>query len=75
MIRKGMWCVDEDGRVGIAAEISALGEAEFHLVDEEGATTLVVTVSASSLVQARYREIPEPRRAIGRHAFAALGYE
>lgn len=75
MIRKGMWVVDGDGRVGIANAIGADGMAELHLVDDAGMTTLVLQVPIDSLVQARYREIPEPRRTVSRERFAELGYE
>ena len=86
MIRKGMWCVDQDGRVGIANRIgpdegdplrgvpALADEAEFHVVDDAGATSLVAVVPLDALVQARYREIPEPRRTLSREQFAALGY-
>jgi hypothetical protein len=74
MIRKGMWVVDQDGAIGIAHQISAEGQVEFHKVDAAGCTQLVVLVPIDSLVQARYREIPEPRRTLTREQFAARGY-
>lgn len=86
MIRKGMWCVDGEGRVGIINALAVgvaeteSGErvpelrAEFHLVNAKGETVQTVVVPAAGLVQARYREIPEPRRKLAKERFAALGY-
>lgn len=89
MIRKGMWCVDAKGKVGI---VNALGvtitrmEAgamvkefdpslvEFHLIDKAGVTVKVEPRAATELIQARLREIPESRRTLSREQFAALGY-
>lgn len=76
-ITQGMWCKDEDGRVGIAQLDDVHGkdgkpvfdaqgfktkESTFHLVDANGNTTLVVWRAWDGLVQATYNDIPEPRR-------------
>jgi len=72
-LRKGMWVVADDGQVGI---INAMrdGKAEFHRVGAEGLTEIVLLLDPSTLVQARYREIPESRRP-RREVAAALGYQ
>lgn len=74
MIRKGMWVVNDQGEVGIANAIAADGTVEFHKVDGDGYTEIVQLVPVVTLVQARYREIPEPRRTLTREEFAARGY-
>lgn len=76
-ITQGMWCKDEDGRLGIAqlddvhgkdgkpvldANGAKTKEPTFHLVDGSGNTTMVVYRSWEGLVQAAYNDIPEPRR-------------
>lgn len=74
MIRKGMWVVNDQGEVGIANAIAADGTVEFHKVAGDGFTEIVLPIHVNSLVQARYREIPESRRTISREEFAARGY-
>ncbi len=57
--RNNMWVVTDKG-VGIVFQI---GEPTLvHLVDENGHTVNSVTVPFNSLRQARYAEIPAPRR-------------
>lgn len=88
-IRKGMWCVDEEGRVGIACmddvfekngqvqrkpDGSKVQEPTFHVCDEQGATTLVTYRPWDGLTQAKYEEIPAARRPESRDAAARLGY-
>lgn len=74
MIRKGMWCVDSEGRIGIVNALAGDGSAEFHHVEPNGTTSLAVVVDQTELVQARYREIPESRRKLTQEQFVALGY-
>lgn len=76
-IDKGMWCKDEDGRLGIAhtddvfgkdgkvllnADGSKKQEPTFHIVNDRGETTLTAYRSWGGLTQCTYNEIPEPRR-------------
>lgn len=81
-LRRGMWMTDEKGRVGIVNRIGPdsrekpeleAGEVEFHLVAEDGTTSLITFRAAEGLMQARLREIPEPRRP-GKKFAAKLGY-
>ena len=74
MIRKGMWVVTADGKVGIARERLEDGRIEFHHVNDEGETILVYPVLEAELVQARYREIPQARRTLSKEHCAELGY-
>jgi hypothetical protein len=74
-IRKGMWVVTSNGKVGIANAFLADGRVEFHEVNDDGETVLVYPVQLDTLVQARYREIPQPRRTLSKERFAALGYQ
>ena len=74
MIRRGMWCVTQDGKVGIANAIAPGGAVEFHQVDERGLTELIYPVDDATLVQARLREIPKARQNLSKKQFAALGY-
>ena len=74
MIRKGMWVVNDQGEIGIANAVAPDGTVEFHKVAPDGFTELAVMVHISALVQARFREIPEPRRTLTKEQFAALGY-
>lgn len=72
-IRKGMW-VKYKGKIGIVNAIDDAA-AELHLVDEQGLTKLVIPrVVIESLKQAKYSDIPEPRRPTAEHA-RRLGYE
>lgn len=75
MIRKGMWVVNDQGEVGIAHQIAADGSVEFHKVGVDGFTEMVLLLPIGELVQARYREIPAPRRTLTREQFAARGYD
>lgn len=71
-IRKGMW-VKYKNKLGIVAA-KDLTAAELHLVDEHGATKFVIPrVAIESLKQAKYSDIPEPRRPTAEHA-RRLGY-
>lgn len=89
-ICKGMWCLDEEGRLGLAAKDDVHGkdgkvvmapnggrvqEETFHLVDEAGNTTLVVYRGWAGLTQAPFNSIP-PGRIEGqtRDDLAKLGY-
>lgn len=90
-ITKGMWCLDEDGRVGIASmddEFEKNGQPKrdgrgmklqvptFHVAGEDGTTSLVVYRTWDGLTQATYARIPESRRkGLTRDDFARLGYQ
>jgi hypothetical protein len=87
-IRKGMWCLDEDGSIGIAHEDVTFGkdgnklldakgqpimEPTFHHVNEDGTTRLVEYRSWDGLRQALRVDIPASRRPDGEQA-VRLGY-
>lgn len=79
-VKNGMWVVsvvNGTKRVGIINDIGEDGPGfcRLNLVDESGLTTARLTKEPlQGLVQAKYEDIPEPRRAISREEFAALGY-
>lgn len=64
-ICNGMWVAAEingERRIGIAQEVNDLN-AEMHLVDDDGTTSLVLKgVPVIELAQAKHNDIPEPRR-------------
>lgn len=61
-LRKGMWVVLDDDRVGILVSFLDFGTSEVHLVNGEGETILVVQKPTSELRQAAFTDIPESRR-------------
>lgn len=61
-IRKGMWARLPDGRVGIVAGFVDAATADFHLVDEHGATAACVRPPLADLRIAAWADIPSPRR-------------
>lgn len=87
-ITNGMWVVsviNSTRRVGIITDIAPphLDEkgtpvpalCRLNLVNEEGLTTArIPNEPLDGLVQAKYDEIPAPRRELSREAFAKLGY-
>ena len=84
-IEKGMWAVDSEGRVGVVFQADRkddkLGKVrwmEFHLVDDSGATIMVLgseraPYPVTTLRQASLAEIPGARRPVA-EAGARLGY-
>jgi hypothetical protein len=85
-LRNGMWVVDDVNRVGVVFRlgpvkgnlergITALerDEAEVHYADSNGVTITIAPVKLENLCQARWREIPEPRRPDRKRA-ELLGY-
>jgi hypothetical protein len=79
-IVNGMWVVsvvNGTKRVGIITDIGVDGPGfcRLNLLDESGATTARLTKEPlEGLVQAKYADIPEPRRTLTQEQFAALGY-
>jgi len=89
-ISKGMWCKDEDGRLGLAStddvfekngvpKIDGNGkrvqEPTFHLVNAKGETTMVVYRMWLGLVQAEFKDLPPDRCGhLSRDEAATLGY-
>lgn len=71
-LRRGMWVVF-GGNTGILVRAKELGIGEVHLVNAAGETVEVVDAPLDSLRQARWDEIPEPRRP-EREMAAAMGY-
>lgn len=88
MIRKGMWCIDQDGAIGIASKDVLFGPdgreqrtadgnrvivETFHHVAEDGSTARIEYRGWAGLKQARRDQIPEARRPDGDTA-VRLGY-
>lgn len=76
MIRKGMWVVDGEGRLGIAARVDPVpGRTELHYVKDDGTTAEVVVVPTADLRQAKAAEIPAARVShLTAEQLAACGY-
>jgi hypothetical protein len=86
-MRKGMWAVGKDGKVGIVnaigvkvkdgdREVVRADLVEFHQVAKDGTTSLAIVKPLAELRQARYSEIPDSRRShMKRERFSALGYK
>ncbi len=60
--RKGMWVVNEQGKVGVLVDFLDFGNAEVHYTNESGETILVIQLPVSTLKQAAFTDIPAPRR-------------
>lgn len=78
-ITNGMWVastVNSVRRVGIITQIDAVAQtATLSLVDDAGLTTARLPGEPlAGMEQAKFDDIPEPRRNLEREAFAALGY-
>lgn len=81
IIKNGMWVisvVNGTKRVGIINDIGLSGpdSCRLNLVNDDGETTArLAGESLEGLEQAKYDDIPEPRRGgLSREHFAALGY-
>lgn len=91
-VRKaGVWCVDETDRLGLSAEDQVFTKAgtpdfnedgtrkmepTFHLVDDQGQTTMVVYRAWAGLRRAAAASIPKARlEGITLQQLANLGYE
>lgn len=80
IIKNGMWVVsvvNGTKRVGIINDIGIGGpdKCRLNLVDADGLTTARLPgESIACLEQAKYDDIPEPRRTASREHFAKLGY-
>lgn len=61
-LRKGMWVVNQTGKVGILVEFLDFATAEVHYTDDQGETILVAQTPVSELKQATFMDIPAPRR-------------
>lgn len=61
-LRKGMWVINTDGKVGILVDFLDFGTAEVHYTNDSGETILVAQVSVDKLKQAEFLNIPAPRR-------------
>ena len=72
-LKKGMWVRTADG-IGIAVAFFESGEVEVHLTNDMGETIAVHRMEAAAIQgQARYEDIPAPRRP-AREVAASLGY-
>ena len=70
--RNHMWVMTPDG-IGIVFKVGV--ETEVHLVDTAGVTITARTYPVNLLRQAKFTEIPSPRRrALSKEKAASMGY-
>ena len=71
--KRGNWVTCPDG-VAIVLDTSSSGSIGVALIAEDGTTIANMSVPASSVILAKFDQIPESRRFFSREYAAQLGY-
>lgn len=72
-LSKGKWVSCSEG-VGIVSDLSTSGYVGIDFCDKDGCTTRRAVVPASSVLLAKFAEIPEARRPFSQEYATQLGY-